>query len=288
MVDYDAKNWLGLVLSMRGSVVPRLLPRLVVVAIVGGLATWAYDHHGVRIPSIAHSLIGVALGLLLVFRTNASYDRYWEGRRLFGAITNRSRDLARQLGAFAPGDEHREARRDVARLISLLYATIVQSVRKERDLTPLVSKLQGDERARLEATSHRPTLVASWISARIDTLVRSGVLSETQRLLLDGNLTTIVDSLGGAERIVKTPVPFAYAQHIKIFVLLFVFTAPFAMSESMHGYTPLASAILGFALFGIDEIGVEIEDPFGTDANDLPLEAIGETIERNVSDVLAG
>ncbi|MFI5301175.1 MAG: bestrophin family protein [Polyangiales bacterium] len=286
MIDYDSKDWLRLVLTMRGSVVPRLTPRLVFVAIVGAVAVWAYDARGIKIPTIAHQLIGVALGLLLVFRTNASYDRYWEGRRLFGAITNRSRDLARQLRAFLPSEEHRAVRRDVAHLVVLFYATILQSVRKERDLSLIASKLEGDERAKLEPMSHRPTLVASWIAARIDALVRAGAVTDVQRMMLDSNVTVILESLGGAERIVKTPVPFAYAQHIKIFVLLFVFTAPFAMSESMRLYTPLASAILAFALFGIDEIGVEIEDPFGTDANDLPLEAIGATIESNVNDVL--
>ena len=165
---------------------------------------------------------------------------------------------------------------------------MLASVRKDRDLKQLENRLVSDERERLEPASHRPTLVATWISRRLGVLVERGALSETRLMLLDANLTALIDAIGGAERIVKTPVPFAYAQHIKTFVLLFVFTAPFAMSEAMKEYTPIASAILAFALFGIDEIGVEIEDPFGDDPNDLPLEAIGKTLESNVRDVLAG
>jgi putative membrane protein len=92
--------------------------------------------------------------------------------------------------------------------------------------------------------------------------------------------------MGGAERIVKTPVPFAYAQHIKIFVTLFCLTVPFAMSSSLHWLTPAGAALLGFALIGIDEIGVEIEEPFGYDPNDLPLDLILQTIDKDTAEVL--
>ena len=95
------------------------------------------------------------------------------------------------------------------------------------------------------------------------------------------------DYLGGAERILRTPIPFAYAQHIKVFVVLFCFTAPFAMVDVMGWATPLVAGLLALALFGVDEIGVEIEDPFGDDPNDLPLDAIGRGIDDAVTDILA-
>jgi putative membrane protein len=83
----------------------------------------------------------------------------------------------------------------------------------------------------------------------------------------------------------KMPLPFAYAHHIKAFLVVFAATAPFALVDTMEWATPAASAILAFALFGIDEIAVEIEDPFGYDANDLPLDAVGDTIARDVGDI---
>ncbi len=103
---------------------------------------------------------------------------------------------------------------------------------------------------------------------------------------MDANLTTMIGGLGGCERIRRTPVPFAYAQHIKVFVVLFCYTVPFALVEALGIYTPIAAAVLSFALFGIDEIGVEIEDPFGTDPNDLPMERIGDTIEASCRELL--
>ena len=119
------------------------------------------------------------------------------------------------------------------------------------------------------------------------TQLAAGRLSEQRLQACDANLTSLVDSLGGCERIARTPIPFAYAQHIKSFVLLFCFTAPFAMVDTMRWLTPAVSGLLAFALFGIDEIGVEIEDPFGYDDNDLPVEDIGKTIERDTAEILA-
>jgi ion channel-forming bestrophin family protein len=101
------------------------------------------------------------------------------------------------------------------------------------------------------------------------------------------NVSALLDMWGGAERIMKTPIPFAYAQHIKSFLTLFCFSAPFAMVETMQWYTPIAAAVLAFGMFGIDEIGVEIEDPFGYDPNDLPLDAIGLRIDEDTRAILA-
>ena len=285
MIDYDARSWLSIVSSLRGSVLPRLLGRILVAGIVGGAAAWAYQERGFKLAAVAHTLIGVALGLLLVFRTNASYDRFWEGRKLLGMMVNRARDLARQIRTFV---DDRDTAVELRRWVAAMIALIMQMLRRETDLEPLAHLLPEDERKRLEPFSPRHTIAAEWISSRLRALADAGKLSEHRLQLMDANLTSLIDQLGGAERILKTPVPFAYAQHIKTFVLLFVFTVPFAMSESMGWYTPVAAALLAFALFGIDEIGVEIEEPFGTDANDLPLERILATIEQDTEQVVAG
>ena len=277
MIEYEGRDWLGIILRRGGSVLPRLLPRITLAAATGALAAWLYVSLGARVPTVAHTLIGVALGLLLVFRTNASYDRYWEGRKLLGAMVNRCRDLARQLGGWIADDA---ARRELIRQVGLYYALVAMTLRRERDLTALGARVTDDERARLAPLTHRAPVVLAWIGARA-----ASHLSESRLFAVDQNLTALNDALGGAERILKTPIPFAYAQHIKTFVLLFVFTAPFAMAETMRWWTPVASALLAFALLGIDEIGVEIEDPFGYDDNDLPLDAIGAGIEAAIGEI---
>jgi len=284
MIDYDAKGFIGIIFRLRGSVFPQLFPRIAVVTAVGALAAWVEQSSHLAIAPIAHTLIGVALGLLLVFRTNASYDRFWEGRKLLGGIINRTRDFARQAAVWLGDDAN--LRNDVRRLLVAMVALIHQRLRKETDLSALGSLLNDDERRQLEPLGARALTVATWLSLRLTARAEQGQLSEQRLQSMDANLTAIIDAMGGAERIVKTPVPFAYAQHIKIFVALFCLTVPFAMSSSLHWLTPAGAALLAFALFGIDEIGVEIEEPFGYDPNDLPLDLILQGIDRDTADLL--
>ncbi|MBX7083886.1 MAG: hypothetical protein K1X88_32045 [Nannocystaceae bacterium] len=287
MIDYDPKSWLRIVLTLHGSVVPRLLVRVAIAAALGVLAVWLHRTNDASIPPLAHTLIGVALGLLLVFRTNASFGRYVEARELLGRIVNASRDVARQVVAYvAPHPGKAAVCEDMQRWVGAFYWLLVQSVRDERDLGKLGERLRADERARLEPARSRAPVVMTWLSARLVQAQRDGHLDAEQLRAIDGNLGALVAALGGCERIRRTPVPFAYAQHIKIFVVLFCYTVPFAMAESLQAYAPVAAAVLAFALFGIDEIGVEIEDPFGTDPNDLPMERIGETVEGSLRDIV--
>jgi putative membrane protein len=267
-------------------VLPKLFWRVLVAAAVGVLASFLWDAHRVKIPSVLHTLIGVALGLLLVFRTNASYDRYWEGRKLLGGMVNRTRDLVRQVVTVVGGVEETacQTRVVVERYAAAFFALAMQALRDERDLAPLDDLLTAEERAELAPVRHRAPVVLTWISRRI--AAHRPAISDLDRVAMDANLTQLMDYLGGCERIRRTPVPFAYAHHIKLFVVLFCYSAPFAMVESMEWYTGFAAAILAFALFGIDEIGVEIEDPFGYDPNDLPIDRIQATIQQSTAEIL--
>jgi len=289
MIEYDNRRWLGMLLQLRGSVVPKLLSRVAVTAAVALAAAWLFQTWGVKIPPTAHTILGVALGLLLVFRTNASYDRFWEGRKLFGAIINRARNLIRQAASFVEGDgpEAAAARAEIRRLVLVLFALIRQYLRKERDLEQLGAPVTAEEKAALADVKVRPCLAAEWLSSVLAAQARAGRLTEERLQLMDDNVTAFVDYWGGAERIMKTPIPFAYAQHIKGFLTLFCFSVPFALVESMKWATPLVAAVVAYGMFGIEEIGVEIEDPFGYDPNDLPLDAMGQTIANDTADILA-
>ncbi len=286
MVQYDTRRWLSIVFRLHGSVLPKLAGRVVSATAVAFVAYELHRRVAFKIAPVAHTMVGVALGLLLVFRTNASFDRWWEGRKLVGSMVNRTRDLTRQVTHMIDGDEDLTARRELRAMIAGFFALTRMHLRAERDLGPLEASLGPSLRAALEPAQHRPVVMLSWISARPCELTRAGRLSEQRLAAMDANLTALHDYLGGCERILRTPVPFAYAQHIKTFLMLFTFTAPFAMVDALRGYTPIASAVLAFALYGIDEIGVEIEDPFGHDANDLPLDAINEGIEAATMETL--
>jgi putative membrane protein len=167
------------------------------------------------------------------------------------------------------------------------FRAVSQTLRSEDDDGTLAALLPDEARAAIFASSARPQAVMAHLTRAIDALRKDAALTDAQQFAMDQNLTAMTDALAGCERILKTPVPFAYAQHIKLFVVLFCYTAPFTMSEAMGWYTPIAATLLCFALFGIDEIGVEIEDPFGRDANDLPLDAMATGLEKTTAAVVS-
>jgi putative membrane protein len=284
MIDYDIRSWPNILFRARGSVIPRTLPNVGIAVAISVVAVLLYEHRGFKIPAVAHTLVGVALGLLLVFRTNTSYDRYWEGRKLLGSMVNRTRDLARQVANYITTEQRRA---EIAKLIPAFYWLATQTLRRDTTLGRAEPLLTAEQRTRLEGVANRAPLIARWIGDRLRTEAQEGRLSENRLMLMDSNLTGFNDYIGGSERILKTPVPFAYAQHIKMFLMLFCFSVPFAVAEQMGWATPVAIGLLALALFGIDAIGVEIEDPFGDDPNDLPVEAIGEGIEKAVREIVA-
>ena len=287
MIEYDTKRWTRILFRVHGSVLPRIWPRVVLVAGVAVVLTAAQLEGGIEIPtsSVLHSIVGVALGLLLVFRTNSSYDRFWEGRKIIGLMVNQTRNLARQSASYL-SQSSPEVRRRMGCYIIAYFAVIRRSLRRERDAAELTALLTEAEISQLRTVSAPPLLVARWISDVLQQEALAGRLNDRLLVALDNNVKDINDYWGDAERILKTPVPFAYAHHIKGFLMVFCLTVPVSLIGSMGWFTPLGAMIVAYGLLGIDEIGVEIEEPFGYDANDLPMDGIGETIARNVCDAL--
>lgn len=287
MVSYDPRNWVGVLTQTHGSVMPRLALRVLCIGLLGALATYLFEIHKFKLAPVAHTMVGAALGLLLVFRTNTSYDRYWEGRKLLGSSINRLRDLLRQVAGSVQGLEGQQLCTELRRQLILFFGLQRQYLRNERDLSEFSELMTDEEKAQLEPLNVRPVAYLAGISRLLAAAYARGAFNSEIYRNIDQNLTALVDNLGGAERILKTPVPFAYAQHIKGFLFIFCFTLPFVLAEPTGRWNPLASAAVAYALFGIEEIGVEIEDPFGDDPNDLPLEAMEEGLKKASADIVA-
>jgi ion channel-forming bestrophin family protein len=286
MIDYPTRNWLAIAVRLHGTVIPRVAGRTLACMLLAAIGAYLEDAAvaNLSIPVVVHTIVGVALGLMLVFRTNASYDRYWEGRRLLGGMVNTCRDLSRQTRTLLQSGE---ARQLSGRYIVALYASIRRYLRRERSWPELEAVLSQEELAALASRRAPPLLVAQWLSELLSAEAEAGRLSEQRLTLFDRNLTQMIDLWGGAERIHNTPVPFAYAHHIKVFLALFCFTVPFALLPALGWYSVVGAGVVAFGMFGIDEIGLEIEDPFGYDPNDLPMDAIGELIDADVRQTVA-
>lgn len=288
MIEYDPHKWTEHLFDIKGSVARDIIGRVLMVT---GWATAVTLFHiyvrPVAVPTTVHTLVGVAMGLLLVIRTNASYDRFWEGRKMWGGIVNESRNLTRAASAFLPGKDA-TFERIVLWTIAFAYSSM-NVLRGTNGLGETAERrLPPGEIKEVLAARHVPSAVALRISSLIAEERDRGHVSDFVALAIDNNVQQLIDYLGSCERIRKTPLPFAYVVHLRRALLIYCATLPFALVETYGWYTVMDTLIITYILFGIDEIGVEIEDPFGDDDNDLPLEDICGTIENNLLGHLDG
>ena len=281
MIDYDPHKWFAHFFDIRGSMVRVIAYRVLLCVVIAAAITYLHHEHiELGISERAHSLIGVALGLLLVFRTNASYDRFWEGRKQWGAIVNETRNVARLASVLLEKDPELVAR-IVRWTIAFAWATMFH-LRGQKNLGPGKDSLPNADVGAVEKAQHPPLAVAREICAAIAEAQARGLLTDVQQMAIDANVKELVDYLGACERIRGTPLPFAYVVHLRRALLLYCLTLPFALLPVFGYGTILGVAAISYTLLGIEEIGVEIEDPFGTDDNDLPLDQICSNIDRNL------
>ena len=283
MISYDSKNWFRVVFSFRGTVLPAVFKRLwwIVLIAVGVFVADVYipefDNLVKPFKPVGHSLLGLALGLLIVFHNNCAYDRYWEGRKLWGGLINTSRNLAR--GAAVYGGEAK----DLAGLISGYLLAVKQLLRRDTDLSEIKPYIPNDVYEQAVLASNPPSFLALEMSRWIASRASEGRLDTVTAQSLEQMVRALLDNQGGCERILKTPIPFAYAVHIRQMLAIYVVTLPFALVGEMGWATIPTVAVVAFGMIGIEEAGNEIEDPFGTDPNDLPLEAMCATIAKDVA-----
>jgi putative membrane protein len=284
VIDYDPHQWRDHLFDVKGSVLRKVGPRVLLACAWAALVA-SIDHEvvSVKIPPVGHSLVGVALGLLLVFRTNASYDRFWEGRRQWGSIVNASRNLAR--GSVALIREAPEFSERVRTWTAAFAYAAMQRLRNSGGLGAAAAWVSEMESRRAEESGNGPLAVSIQISAAIAEARRAGKLTDYEQMLMDTQVAALIDAIGACDRIHKTPLPFAYVVHLRTALILYCGTLPFAMLGEFGWGEVLVTGLITFVLLGIEEIGVEIEDPFGTDDNDLPLDRFCSTIERDLRGV---
>jgi ion channel-forming bestrophin family protein len=282
MVEYNPKAWFRITFSVRGTVLRRVSARLLEMAAITAalclLDGYLREQQGTGLPAfnpIGHTVMGVAVGLLIVFRNNCSYDRFWEGRRLWGMIVNASRNLMRGAAVYVG------AAPELARLIAAYAVAVKLHLRRQTDFRELERLAPADVLAQASVHANVPSALAYFLSAWIQERRSEGKLDPEQARTLETYVAQLLDCQGGCERIRLTPIPFAYAVHIKQFLLIYLVTLPFVVIPMMGWLAVPLVVVTTFGLYGIEEASVEIEDPFGADPNDLPLDQICATIERD-------
>jgi len=293
MISYNPKDWARFILGFpKSDTFIKLLPWLIITALYAwGIAYLELYHFkfstnsGIKNLSVLHSLLGFAISMLLVFRTNTAYDRWWEGRRQWGALVNNSRNLAIKLNSLLSQDDEKN-RSFFMQLIPRFALELKQHLQSEATRLSLDEK-PHPEIPDFDRSKHVPNQVASLIMNRLLLLQRQKQISSEQLLFLNNEASSFMDICGACERIKNTPIPFSYSNFIKKFIFLYILTLPLGYVFSL-GYLIIPVVVFVFYVLGsLELIAEEIEDPFGTDTNDLPMQRMYENIKRNVAEILA-
>lgn len=291
MITYDSRNWFKALALHRSDTFRKLLPLLVLVGLftlgVGWLEVKYLKMSSSSLVSnlpIMHSILGFAISMLLVFRTNTAYDRWWEGRKLWGQLVNTSRNLAVKVDAHI-GPEDSSTRTLFARSIALFAHELrlhlqLEKTRLALDGTP------HPEIPDFDRSKHVPAQVVKVMQQRIHALLRAGSITGEQLLVLDKELVQFLEICGACERIKNTPIPYSYSSFIKKFIVVYVLTLPFGFVFSL-GYIAIpVTMFIFYVMASLELIAEEIEDPFGTDTNDLPMRRLAGMIKGNVEEIL--
>ncbi len=286
MINYNPKDWFTFIFRLhKADTFRKLFPMLLAIGFYAGLIAYLEveifqlneNSHVKNIP-VMHGMLGFVISMLLVFRTNTAYDRWWEGRRIWGNLTNASRNFALKINAFVPDMAHKKK----------LYRLIVEYV------FALKRHLRGHQNDsehfvsahKIEAKYHKPNYIAKLIMLELNELLQQKIINEQQLLFINEEIRAFTDSCGACERIKNTPIPFSYTVFLKKFIFFYVMTLPFGYVFTL-GYIVIPVVIFVFyVLASLELIAEEIENPFGNDANDLPLLQLCKNIQKHVGEIL--
>lgn len=286
MIIRPRPHWLAILFARRGSVLPSILPQL---GLVTALAVAITASHGVvfgwktPLTPMPFTLVGIALAIFLGFRNSASYDRYWEARKFWGQGLNECRTLTRQALSLMDGQV--DVRPFVYGQIAFIHALrgYLRRVPVERELAAL---LPAELLARLRDAHYPPTLILVWLGQWLHEQRRAGHLQAVLAAKMEDALSGLNQVQGGCERIVSSPIPFAYTVILYRTVGVYCLLLPFGLVDTLGWMTPLVTAFVSYTFFAQETLLSEIEEPFGNAENDLPLDALSITIERTLREML--
>lgn len=277
MIRYNPKDWWGLIFRFHKSDTFSQLFWVIIslAAFCTILAYIVYDQQYFSIggTTILHSLLGFVISLLLVFRTNTAYDRWWEGRKLWGALVNNTRNFALKMNTWLP-KEDMESRERISDLLANYALTLREHLRGNK--VPLVAPKDV----------HQPNYIAQQLFNEVDALYQKKIITGDHLIVINNEISSFTDICGACERIKKTPIPYSYSMFIKKFIFAYVVSMPFALVADKGYWIVLMVTFVFYALASLEVIAEEIEDPFGLDSNDLPLNDITRTIYHSTKEIM--
>jgi putative membrane protein len=292
MINYNPKDWFTFIFRIhKADTVRKLFPMFIALSVYSAFIAWLElevwklsANSEIKNISLMHGLLGFVISLLLVFRTNTAYDRWWEGRRQWGTLVNSSRNLAMKLQAMLPAT-NTEAR-TYFRIMIPNYAFVLKNHLRKTFIADELQPIPGEGPVTVDPEKHVPNQLAQQLMNKTMELYRQNQISGEQLIVLNNELQSFTEICGACERIKNTPIPFSYSVFIKKFIFFYIMTMPFGYVFSL-GYLIIPMVVfIFFVLASLELIAEEIEDPFGKDANDLPTDTMSANIRIHVSELL--
>lgn len=285
MINYNPKEWLSFIFKFhKADTFHQLWKLMLSVSVFSGIIAYLELNHiklaettYIKNVGMMHNLLGFVISMLLVFRTNTSYDRWWEGRRLLGSLVNVSRNFAIRLNALNLSEEDKT----FFKYAIAKYAFALKEHLREKQYFGKDNIL-----IEIDGGKHIPNQVAVSITNKLFDLHREGKVTGEQLITLSTDSTQFTDICGACERIKNTPIPYSYSAFIKKFIFVYVITLPFGWVFSLGYFVVAIVPFILYVLASLELIAEEIENPFGTDANDLPVDQIADNIEKHVGEIL--
>ncbi|MEZ4318958.1 MAG: bestrophin family ion channel [Myxococcota bacterium] len=280
MLVRPTRSFPGTIFLFRGSAISGVWPYLLFLAVYAATITWLYPVDGFEssLTLAPFTLIGLALSIFLGFRNNACYDRWWEARKLWGALINQTRSFARQSCTLLAA-EHAVQREFVMHTIAFTHALRLHLRQQIDRLDELKAFLPDAEVEVLKQQRNVPNAILHTMGERVRDMWKAGHIDTLHVPIFEGSLETFSNIQGGCERIKNTPVPIAYTMLTHRIVGVYCLALPFGVIDTVGVFTPVVVVLVSFAFLGLDGVGSQIEDPFEEDPNDLPLLALSRTIE---------
>jgi putative membrane protein len=292
MISYNPKEWVRFVFRFhKADTFRKLFPLMVAISFYSGFIAFIElqylhlsENSQLKNISLLHTLLGFAISMLLVFRTNTAYDRWWEGRKLWGALVNNCRNLSIKLNSMLAHDDERN--RSFFIKIIPRFAMELKNHLQLEETRFLLDNDPHPEIPNFDQNKHIPNQVASLIVSRITYLYKQQLISGEQLILLQNEMNSFLEICGACERIKNTPIPYSYSAFIKKFIFFYIISLPIGLVFSLGYLIVPVMVFLFYVLGSLELIAEEIEDPFGKDSNDLPMQRMTENISKNVKDIL--
>lgn len=288
IIQSDTPSILTLLFSLKGSIIPVIWKRVLFTVLISSIVVLSHGnlyHYKIIITAAPFTIWGITLAIFLGFRNNVAYQRYWEARKLWGQLLISGRNLTRQLVSFFP-ELSKEQQQALANKIIAFTYSFRNRLRDYDPLQDLHAYLSEAELNSLKDAANVPNQLLSMLGKALAEQCRKMGNHDILLSHIDSELNHFPAVLSGCERIKNTPIPFPYILMLHRIVHIYCFVLPFCLVDSIGWTTPFAVCFLAYTFFGLDALGDQISDPFDTQQNDLPLDAMSRNLEINVLEII--